>query len=195
MIRINLLGTPKPKKAKRSPVVTFAPEGGPSPLLMAVVIGVLTIAGNYFWYSRLTTQREDNQKQLTQADTRIRALSGVQTRYQEKEKQAKELKRRFDVIDQLRATQYGPVAMLNTISDTVNSTDAVWLNSVKDEGANITVDGVALSNVAVANLISNLKKSGHFKNVELKETLQDDYKKVQAFNFVLVCEKAPEKKS
>ena len=49
---------------------------------------------------------------------------------------------------------------------------------------------LALSTTAVANLISNLKKSGYFKNIELKETLQDDaVKDYQAFTFTLVCEK------
>jgi Tfp pilus assembly protein PilN len=59
-----------------------------------------------------------------------------------------------------------------------------------DDGKEISVDGMALSTTAVANLISNLKKSGYFKNVELKETLQDDsIKEYQAFTFTLICEK------
>jgi Tfp pilus assembly protein PilN len=49
---------------------------------------------------------------------------------------------------------------------------------------------MALSTSAVANLISNLQKSGYFKNIEIKETYQDDtYKEVQAFQFTLTCEK------
>jgi Tfp pilus assembly protein PilN len=65
---------------------------------------------------------------------------------------------------------------------------------MKDEGSTVTLDGVALSNVALANLMTNLKKGGYFKNVELKETSQEDFKTVQAFNFTLVCEKASPKK-
>ena len=42
----------------------------------------------------------------------------------------------------------------------------------------------------MANLISNLKKSGYFKTIELKEAFQDDsVKDYQAFTFTLVCEK------
>jgi len=36
-----------------------------------------------------------------------------------------------DVIDQLR-TQSGPVNLLSMIGDTVNGTEAVWLNSMQD---------------------------------------------------------------
>jgi len=43
----------------------------------------------------------------------------------------------------------------------------------------------------VATLTSNLQKTGYFRNIEIKETFQDDtYKEMQAFNFTLTCEKA-----
>jgi len=42
----------------------------------------------------------------------------------------------------------------------------------------------------VANLIQNLQKTGFFKNIEIKETYQDDsVKDMQAFQFTLTCEK------
>ena len=44
---------------------------------------------------------------------------------------------------------------------------------------------------AVANLISNLQKTGFFRNIEIKETFQDEsVKEMQAFTFTLTCEKA-----
>jgi Tfp pilus assembly protein PilN len=43
----------------------------------------------------------------------------------------------------------------------------------------------------VANLISNLQKTGFFRNIEIKETTQDsNVKDMQAFQFTLTCEKA-----
>ena len=79
---------------------------------------------------------------------------------------------------------------MNTIGDTVNNTEAVWLSSMKDQGANIAIEGTALSNDAVANLIGNLQKTGFFKNIEIKETYQDEtIKDMQAFQFTLTCEK------
>jgi Tfp pilus assembly protein PilN len=94
------------------------------------------------------------------------------------------------VIDQLRAGQSGPVELLNSIGTTVNSTEAVWLSTMKDQGNSVDIEGMALSNDAVANLIQNLQKSGQFKNIEIKESYQDDtYKEMQAFQFTLTCEK------
>jgi Tfp pilus assembly protein PilN len=56
----------------------------------------------------------------------------------------------------------------------------------------VNVEGTALSSNAVANLMTNLMKTGYFKSVEIKEAYQDEAeKKVQAFNFSLTCEKQP----
>ena len=97
----------------------------------------------------------------------------------------------MDVIDQLRQNQTGPVSLLAMISDTVNETEAVWLNSMQDQGANVAIDGTAWSSAAVANLITNLQKTGYFKNIEIKETYQDEtVRDMQAFQFTLTCEKA-----
>ena len=57
-------------------------------------------------------------------------------------------------------------------------------------GARRGLRGVALSTNAVANLMTNLMKTGYFQSVEIKETYQDEQeKKLQAFNFSLNCEK------
>jgi Tfp pilus assembly protein PilN len=86
--------------------------------------------------------------------------------------------------------------LLNTIADTVSRTDAVWLNSMKEDGNNVNLDGVALSIDAVASLMRNLKSTGYFKNVEIKESFQDDIvKDMTAFTFTLICERQSQQKS
>jgi Tfp pilus assembly protein PilN len=141
-------------------------------------------------YWRAQNQHEKIQVDLLAADKQLSALAGVKTAYTQKQKELDALKQKFSIIDQLRANQNGPVQLLNTVTQTVNSTDAVWLSRMSDDGKSISMDGMALSTTAVANLMSNLQKSGYFKNIELKETLQDDsVKEYQAFTFTLVCEK------
>jgi Tfp pilus assembly protein PilN len=96
-----------------------------------------------------------------------------------------------DVIEQLHANQSGPVNLLATIGNTVNSTDAVWLNTMTDDGQNVNIKGVALSVHNIADLMRNLQNTGYFRNVEIKESYQDEtVKDMQAFIFTLVCEKA-----
>ena len=193
MIRINLLGSPKPKGKKgpafNMPTFEVGNLGGP----MIQVAAVLLIAGALnagYWY-QLDREKKSIEVRALVAEQKNRELAAVKVRYLERQKQADSYKRRVDVIDQLRANQSGPVTLLAMIGDTVNSTEAVWLNSMQDQGASVAIDGTALSSDAVANLISNLQKTGFFRNIEIKESYQDEaVKDMQAFQFTLTCEKA-----
>src|SRR5271170_977218 len=193
MIRINLLASPKPKGKKSAaatmPSFELGNLGGP----MVQVAAVLLIAGalNFGYWYQLDREQKSIAVQTRVAEQKNRELADIKVRYMERQKQADNYKRRVDVIDQLRANQTGPVNLLAMIGDTVNSTEAVWLNSMQDQGASVAIDGTALSSDAVANLISNLQKTGFFSNIEIKETFQDDtVKDMQAFQFTLTCAKA-----
>lgn len=159
-------------------------------MVKVLVAIALTIAINGFTWFRLDRQAQSIDAKMKVAEQTNRELSDVKAKYLERQKEADNYKRRVDVIDQLRKGQNGPVELLNTIASTVNGTEAVWFNTMKDQGANISIEGMALSTDAVANLISNLQKTGYFKNIEIKETYQDDsVKDMQAFQFTLTCEK------
>jgi Tfp pilus assembly protein PilN len=193
MIRINLLGSPKPKGKKgpafNMPTFEVGNLGGPLVQVAAVMViaGALNVG---YWY-QLDREKKSIEVRALVAEQKNRELAAVKVRYLERQRQAESYKRRVDVIDQLRSNQSGPVNLLATIGDTVNGTEAVWLNSMQDQGASVAIDGTALSSDAVANLISNLQKTGFFRNIEIKESYQDDsVKDMQAFQFTLTCEKA-----
>jgi len=193
MIRINLLGSAKAKGKKNAavsmPSFEFGNLGGP----LVQVAAVLLIAGSLnagYWY-KLNREKTSIAAQMRLAEQKNRELADIKVKYLERQRQADAYKRRVDVIDQLRKNQTGPVNLLSMIGDTVNNTEAVWLNSLQDQGANVAIDGTALSSDAVANLISNLEKTGFFRNIEIKESYQDEnVKDMQAFQFTLTCEKA-----
>ena len=193
MIRINLLGISKTKGKRGAPQTAAASMGMPSsgsPVIkVAAALIVLSVLNGGYWFV-LDKQKRDITVQMSVAERKNRELSEVKARYMERQREAENYKRRVDVIDQLRANQAGPVDLMNTVGDTVNKTEAVWLNTMKDAGASIDLEGYALSSDAVANLIANLQKTGHFKTVEIKESAQDaSIKEMQAFLFTLTCEK------
>ena len=162
-----------------------------SPKLKVLVVLVVAGALNFGYWYRLDRQGKSIAAQMQAAEQKNRELSDVKARYLERQTQANNYKRRVDVIDSLRAGQAGgPVNLLAMLGETVNETEAVWLRSMDDTGASVSLEGTALSTDAVANLIANLQKTGFFKTVEIKETFQDDQiKDMQAFQFTLTCEK------
>ncbi|HWW14061.1 MAG TPA: PilN domain-containing protein [Candidatus Dormibacteraeota bacterium] len=193
MIRINLLEAPKPKNKRSAmpsmPVMEVGDVGSPR-LKVLVVFGLAAAFNLYTWY-HLDAQKKTIAQNMAQAEQKNRELADVKARYLARQREAENYKRRVDVIDQLRNNQTGPVNLMAMVGETVNNTEAVWLNNMKDQGASVDIEGMALSSDAVANLISNLQKTGYFRNVEIKESIQDDsVKDMQAFTFTLTCEKS-----
>ncbi|MGA9257659.1 MAG: PilN domain-containing protein [Candidatus Sulfotelmatobacter sp.] len=194
MIKINLLESSKGKNKRGGssgptmPTMEMGDMG--SPKLKVLVVLLLAGLLNFGYWYRLDRQGKTIATQMQSAEQKNRELSDVKARYLERQTQANNYKRRVDVIDSLRAGQAGPVNLLAMLGETVNGTEAVWLRSMDDTGANVSLEGTALSTDAVANLIANLQKTGFFKNVEIKETFQDDaIKDMQAFQFTLTSEK------
>ncbi|MGA9496621.1 MAG: hypothetical protein WBV41_12240, partial [Terriglobales bacterium] len=141
MIRINLLGSPKPKGKKgpafSMPSFELGSWAGPA----VQVVAVLVIAGavNFGYWYQLDREKKSIEVQTRLAEQKNHELAEIKVRYLERQRQAESYKRRVDVIDQLRTNQSGPVNLLSMIGDTINSTEAVWLNSMQDQGASVAI--------------------------------------------------------
>jgi Tfp pilus assembly protein PilN len=193
MIRINLssLAPPKGKRGKRTaaPTVSVPSGGGPSILFLSLIFGALLALGIGWSYWHVNNERVRLEKELQAALVENARLADTKAKYEASKKKAELFERRVRVIDELKENQKGPVNMLNLVADTVNKTDAVWLDSMTSDGKSLTFNGMALSADAVADLIANLRKTGAFRTVEIKETSQDSsVKELEAFKFELICE-------
>ena len=194
MIKINLLETSKGKgkrggSAPALPTMEMGDMG--SPKLKILIIVVIVGLGNLGYWYRLDNLSKQIDAKMKVAEQKNRELADVKAKFLDRQNQANVYKRRVDVIDGLRQNQTGPVNLLAMMGETVNNTEAVWLSKMDDQGPSVSLEGTALSTDAVANLIANLQKTGFFKNVEIKETFQDEQvKDMQAFQFTLTCDKA-----
>jgi Tfp pilus assembly protein PilN len=192
MIRINLssLAPPKTKRGKRGAAPTVSVPGeGPNTLVIALLIFAMFGVGMYLWWWTLDKETVRLQQDLQRAIAENQRLAEVKAKYEASRRKADLFERRVKIIDDLKAAQKGPIDMLDTVATTVNKTDAVWLESMTSDGKNVDFIGMALSPDAVADLMANLRKTGAFKSVEIKETSQDgSVKELQAFKFELICE-------
>lgn len=189
MIRINLLGTPRRTRGKRAAAAVSVPGEGSSNVVLGLIIAMgllFAVAASYVWVQR---QHDRLQADLQKAIAENQRLADVKAKYEASKRKADLFERRVKVIDELKEAQKGPVNLLNLVADTVNKTDAVWLEAMTSDGKNLDFTGMALSADAVADLMTNLRKTGAFKTVEIKETSQDStVKELQAFKFELICE-------
>jgi Tfp pilus assembly protein PilN len=192
MIRINLLGRARPKAQRQAvpleatlQVVFFVAS-------MVVALGVLY----YNWHS--------TNEQITEVRSHIQKQSGEKARLEklkmqvdEFERQRGVLQQRINIIEELQRNRTGGQELLNALADTVVRTDTLWLTSLNRQGNGLTIVGTAGSINAVANFITQLKHSGYFDQIEIKESTQDTKNSdIQTFAFILTAQFAlPQDKS
>jgi type IV pilus assembly protein PilN len=185
MIRINLLGQPRPRKARAG----GAPLAGSLQaafLVLAVVAGLGFLGVHYTIQKRDLSRYRDDISKLTAERTR---LQGVKAEVDRRQQEKAALKSRIDVIEQLQRSRSGGTELLDALANTVNRVDALWMNGLKRTGNSLQMDGAAESLNAVASFITELKRSGYFEKVEIKETKQDEkHPNTPTFIFTLMAD-------
>ncbi len=107
-------------------------------------------------------------------------LEQLKTQVDQFERQRVVLQQRINVIEQLQRNRTGGQELLDALANTVTRTDTLWLTSLDRKGDGLTIVGTAGSINAVANFITQLKHSGYFDQVEIKESTQDDKRRSRA---------------
>jgi type IV pilus assembly protein PilN len=184
MIRINLLGRARPKATRTAVPIEATLQY--VLLAIALVISLGALYGHYLLLDRENTKIVAHIQKLTGEKARLEQLKQEVENF---EKQKNILQQRINVIEQLQRDRTGGQELLEAIANTVGRTDTLWLTSVDRKGDSLSINGEAGSINAVANYITQLKRSGYFQTVEIKESHQDDNSKtVQLFIFSLTAQ-------
>jgi Tfp pilus assembly protein PilN len=181
MIHINLLGRARPKAPR--PAVPLEATLQVIFLTLSIVVagGILY----YDWHS-MTGQAADMRSQIRRLNGEKARLEQLKAEVEGSEKQRVVLQQRINIIEELQRNRTGGQELLTAVANTVSRTDTLWLTSLQRKGDALTMQGSAGSIVAVANFITQLRRSGYFDAVEIKESGQDEkMSAVQMFNFVL----------
>ncbi len=183
MIRINLFGRPRPKVKRRVPIA------GTLQLALFLIPIVLAVGVLVYDYSQITRELNRCEQQIAQQQIIKQRLAQLEKEIREFQQKQDALQRRINVIEELRQGQKGPVALLDAIGETINRTETLWLTKLEEKGTNITLEGMAGSINAVANFITELKASGYFRNIEIKEAVQStETPGVENYRFSLSCD-------
>lgn len=184
MIRINLLGQAKPKAA-RKPV----PLGTTLPavlVLAGIGFAALVLVVHYFQMDKALSGENDRIKQLRAQKT---DLERIKQEVEAFDRQKTILQTRVSVIEQLQRDRTGGQELLDTIANTVSRTENLWLTDMTRKGNALSMEGAAASINSVANFITQLKRSGYFQKIEIKESKQDEKNTaIQTFIFQLSAE-------
>ena len=179
MIRINLLGQARPKAAKTAVPVEATMQALMAIFALAAAIVVLGII-----YYNQTNQYNKAEARITALKAEKASLQQVKQDVTRFESQKSTLQQRIDVIETLQKNRSGGQDLLQMVANTVVRVDELWLTSLTRTGNSIDVQGEAGSISAVANFITQMKRSGYFDDVEIKEAKENDVRPgVETFGF------------
>jgi type IV pilus assembly protein PilN len=183
MIRINLLGRARPKAARQ----TVPLESTLQVILLAAAL-VISAGVLWFYYSQLETQVHTLQADIEKQQGEKARLENLKAQVEAFQREKDVLQQRIDVIEQLQRNRTGGQELMDALANTVVRTDTLWLTAVARKGDSLAITGEAASINAVANFITELKRSGYFDQIEIKESHQDPGEKaVQTFVFSITA--------
>lgn len=184
MILINLLPHREAARKRRK-------EAFQVTMFLAVVVGLLVAALVYWWFqSRIENQQDRNaylSSQIAVLDKQIKEIAGL-------EGEINALRERQKAVEALQANRNLPVHLLNELVRQLP--EGVYISSIKQNGLQVEMKGVAQSNERVSEVLRNLSgNTAWFAKPDLKEIVAStvalsskDQRKVVNFNlsFLLV---------
>jgi Tfp pilus assembly protein PilN len=182
MIRINLLGVARPLAKPAAAPPTAARQ---ALIFLASLLAAFAIVGFtwWLWSAEIKRLNEEYAKQQIEAE-RLKQIRAENQRYMQ---QRQQLEGRINTIQTLVNSRVGPVDFMTALGNVVNRSSDLYLLTVAPEGARVAIRGQANSVESIANFVANLKNSGRFDEVQLRQYYQDDQYNRLSFKFQLDC--------
>ncbi len=149
MIRINLLGVER-KQARKAPSFDI----GQRLTVACSLIIVVALLGIGYWYWTLSETSARVDREIAAANTEAARLRSLLTEVQEFEARRAQLTQRVQLIEQLRGGQSVPVQLLDHVSRSLP--DMLWLTSMAQTGADLTIQGRSTTLIALSDFVGNL---------------------------------------
>lgn len=182
MIKINLLlvrGAKKKETVKQQIII----------LILFLAVTVVIMGGIYFYMlSRISSTKTA----ITQADSEIQQLKSKIGQIENLKKLEEDVRKKLNILNQLRAGKTGPVKRLAALSDAVP--DKVWVTRYTESGETVSIGGIAYTEDLIADFMRNIESSLQFYQVDLLVSEQFDVSGIKAKRFDLTCKLGAPKK-
>jgi type IV pilus assembly protein PilN len=178
MIRINLV------PARERPRLSFALPGlnlGALFAAAAAVLALVLIVASLSLFREERRLRADVDANARELNT-LRVIVGPAAKMRE---HLSELQARVRALETLTRDQSRPLSLIDAFADTVPAD--LWITGLEDSGALLRVTGAAFSATAVSNLMSALRASGKFRDVDIVVSKRELDKAPDLVTFEITC--------
>ena len=155
MIKINLL----PVRAARKKETAVQQM-----VIAGVVIALIAIVVTSMYFIK-RVQISSAKSDISAANTKINELKTKIGKLEELKTLKAQVKKKLDVLAQLRKNKTGPAQRLATLSD--QTPDQLWLTGYNEKESDIRISGIATTEELIAHYMKALEASNDFMSVEL----------------------------
>ena len=158
MIRINLLPFRAARKKEniRRQISIFMLS------LIFVMIGLF--AGNYILGMQVSSLQEDIKK----SETELKKYNEINEEIARIKKTLENLQKKMNVISTLETNRHAPVRLLDAMTQVVPTPKRLWFTRLEEKDSTVKLDGIAMDEEEVAELMRQLQSCGLFDSVNLK---------------------------
>lgn len=175
MIKINLLPVRAAKK-KETAVQQIT-------IFCACLVIVFVLIGAM--YAVKLGQISSTKNDISAANIKINGLKIRIGKLEELKTLKGQVKKKLDVLAQLRKNKTGPAQRLATLSDI--TPEQLWLTAYSESGDTIKIAGVATTEDLIAQFMRSIQASNDFTGVELIVSEQKEMSGTKVKNFELSC--------
>lgn len=169
MIRINLLGQERPKTT--GPTIPL--ESSLRLVLFAAAL-VLTVVVLLVMYHQKSQELASIETHISSLQVERARLQQTKAEVQRFEQEKAVLQQQINVIEALQANRSGGQQLLQMVANTVERSDSLWLTSLDRKGNALNLTGEAGSIDAIANFITQMRRSGYFDKIDIQEAAEND---------------------
>lgn len=162
MIKINLLPVRAAKK-KETAVQQL--------IIFCITVGVVAAIVLSLYFVK-TMQVSTTKNDITSANNKINELKTKIGKLEELKTLKEQVKKKLDVLSQLRKNKTGPAQRLAVLSDL--TPDQLWLTGYNEAGGDVRISGTAYTEELIAQFMKSLETSNDFMNVELSVSEQTE---------------------
>lgn len=167
MIKINLLPIRAAKK-KETAIQQLVIAG------VSVAVIVVVVLSLYFVKRVQVSEAKNDIKTSNEKIVLLKAKIG---KLEELKTLKEQVKKKLDVLAQLRKNKTGPARRLATLSEL--TPEQLWLTNYNETGQDVKISGIAFTEELIAQYMKSLEGSNDFMSVELlvsEQTLMGDLK-------------------
>lgn len=153
--------------------------------LVFVVLYVVTMSGIAIYWAQLYREETRLAGEIAMATSELDRLKPITAQAAKVKDQLADLQKRVTTIEDLTKSQSKPIRIMTAFVGVVPND--LWITRMEEHDSVLKVSGSAFSAAAVSDLMSNLRASGKFKDVEIVLSRQDLNKSPRLVTFEVTC--------